>query len=204
MINLTKYQILCSKYQKFKKKTAKQLNKTDLQLKITQIQLDGLLCYNKNRDHELEMVFLKTFVDYLKKNNWSACTVDIDEVYDQQGKVITEWDGIVYATHENISYPCLFFIETKQIFTTQKLQNFYERLDKMKNDILPNLNFKDPDAKQIYKGMAKIFSLHFDNTTRVYGVIGSPNIEQGAKDKISASTSFITLTKDVYKVVLQL
>jgi hypothetical protein len=28
-------------------------------------------------------------------------TVDLDKIYSTEGREITEWDGIIYATHEN-------------------------------------------------------------------------------------------------------
>jgi hypothetical protein len=190
-------------------KTEKQMRNLIASQEKTDKELNNLIGYNKNRDNELEIAFLNAFVDFLNKNEWwFVVTLDVAEIYDTQGKVITEWDGVVYATHKNISNPCLFFLETKQLFTTKKLQSFYKRLDKMKKDVLPKLNYKDPDAKQIYKSMAKTLSTYLELsgniTAKVYGVIGSPNIEQGAKERISASTSFVTLTEDVYKVVLQI
>jgi ElaB/YqjD/DUF883 family membrane-anchored ribosome-binding protein len=192
-------------------KTDEQLNKLTKSLKASQNridkQLEGLIGYNKNRDLELEKILSKTFSDFLKKNEWLVLTIDLDKIYSTDGREITEWDGIIYATHEN-NNPCLFFIEAKQLFTTDKLRDFYKRIEMMKNDVLPKLNYKDPNAAQIYKSMAKTLSQYLElsgnATTKVCGVIGSPNIEDSTKAQISASTSYVTLTKDVYTVVLQI
>ena len=75
---------------------------------------------SKNKSNEMEAEVRREFFDELNKTGWNAVMMieiirgEILSV-DKPSTVLVEWDGIIYATHEDSGISKVFFIETKEI-----------------------------------------------------------------------------------------
>ena len=166
--------------------------KTDEQLRLltkesakTEKQLRSLIGYNQNRDEELEFLIEEALIKKLKDAEWTVSRAGFTEIIRSDGRILVEWDGILQCKHEKSSKEVLAVIETKQIMTVEKFENFKLRLMKTKRAIK---NSADDD------------DLFFFKDFLLCGVIGSPVIRE---DVDTSGFTYITLKQDQYEVNLE-
>ena len=111
---------------------AKSQAKTDKQQAKTDKQLQLLINYNSNRDNELEKLIEEALIKKLKDAEWTVSVVEFTEIFRSDGRKLLEWDGILMCRHEKSQKDVLVVIETKQIVTMEKFENFKTRFLKMK------------------------------------------------------------------------
>jgi DNA-binding protein H-NS len=182
------------------KQTAKDLS--DLSKRVK-----DLIGYNSNRDEELEVLFENKLLDFLEDQGWEVTKIrNVDNIYDSNGVVLTELDGIIFGTHK--SYPEIgfyFFLEAKQIFSLKKYrENFLTKIPILQKtlDELPGYKLsKNPFYSEMCNKLYRYRRLC--TTHRVVGVLGSPCIEASLKKQlITDQTSSITFSSDQYIVKL--
>jgi hypothetical protein len=152
--------------------------KTDKQLRL-------LINKNSNRDEELEKLIEEALIKKLKDADWAVSVVDFTEIFRSDGRKLLEWDGILMCRHEQSQKDVLVVIETKQIVSIVKFENFKARLLKMKK-AMKNAVVDDDlwPFRDFFLG----------------GVIAGPVI----RDEVDTSGfTYITLKEDQYEVYLE-
>ena len=86
---------------------------------ITNAQLKELIGYNQNRDSELECVLLSSFRNHLRMNDWEEYEIEVKNIYEPDGRVITKWDGIIFAVHPSMKYPIIFFGDKATVYLSK-------------------------------------------------------------------------------------
>jgi hypothetical protein len=172
-------------------------------VKRNSLAIQQLIGYNQNRDSELEKIILDTFIEHLEAQSWDVINVNIDNIYEPNGTVIMEWDGVLFASHPSKKDTTLFFIETKQLFTVAKLNYFKARLESM-HQLITNLDPKMKDANVKYLTVARRLTRFTRlGNFNIAGVVASPNIEAGVMDLLmEGEHSYITLRNNNYLVKL--
>jgi hypothetical protein len=164
------------------KKTDEQISKSQ---KKTDGQLRSLINYNQNRDHELEEVIEETLMKKLRDQNWAMSKVDFTEIVRPDGRNLLEWDGIIQGANRITGKKILLVIETKQVFTADKLDNFKVRFLKMKNAM---------EKAQVYDDLYPF--KHF----LLCGAVAAPVFRE---DVDPSGFTCITLKEDQYEVSLE-
>ena len=89
------------------------------------------------KDSELEDAVQEALINKLLSIGWTVEPTGFTEVYRQGSrKKLLEWDGIFIASSDALHKRLLIVIETKQIFTAEKFENFKERLVKMQKAMI--------------------------------------------------------------------
>jgi len=143
--------------------------------------------HNKNRDRELELNVEDAVFRKLQDSGWSVTKLDSRTISAPGGRKLLEWDGILKAKHEESSRNVLIVIETKQIFTSKKFDDFKERFATMKK-AMENENDE-------YAAL-----LPFKNH-ELRGVIGSPVIQPGLA---TSDFSYVTAKIDQFEAFLNI
>ena len=152
--------------------------KTDKQLRL-------LINKNSNRDEELEKLIEEALIKKLKDADWAVSVVDFTEIFRSDGRKLLEWDGILMCRHEQSQKDVLVVIETKQIVSIVKFENFKARLLKMKKAM------KNAVVDDDLWPFRDFF---------LFGVIAGPVI----RDEVDTSGfTYITLKEDQYEVYLE-
>jgi len=152
--------------------------KTDKQLRL-------LINKNSNRDEELEKLIEEALIKKLKDADWAVSVVDFTEIFRSDGRKLLEWDGILMCRHEQSQKDVLVVIETKQIVSIVKFENFKARLLKMKKAM------KNAVVDDDLWPFRDFF---------LCGVIAGPVI----RDEVDTSGfTYITLKEDQYEVYLE-
>jgi len=171
------------------------------------LSVKDLIGYNRNRDEELEILLEEKLLEHLEANDWEVDKINrVDMIYNSEGVVLTELDGIIFGRHT--SYPGIgffFFLEAKQVFDLKKYKRDFKTKFPILKSILDELPVKNTSANSLFIDMCKRLFRYKRSCSdyRLVGVLGSPCIEASLLNQlIEDQISTITQSSDQYVVNL--
>jgi hypothetical protein len=164
--------------------------------------IKDLIGYNANRDNELEVICQDQWYKFLEENGWEPEVVEVKDIFLPNCTEFTEWNGIVYATHPELSFSVMFFIEVKQLFTIPNYRDFQKRLQDI-SELIANLDLKLKESNCDYRKMARKLVRYARSgdrpTMKILGVIASPLIDNSTMEAVmNDRTCFLTMIGNMY------